>query len=92
MGFVYNNQKIPTNIWGLDRLLFGGIQLQSFDGNNITRPLVIMIEGEPGSSRALFAMQLLHGLCQSLYSMQEANYKGFHLTEPIYFSPQKKRK
>lgn len=90
MGFVYKNQKIPTNIWGLDRLLFGGIQLQSFDGNNITRPLVIMIEGEPGSSRALFAMQLLHGLCQSLYSMQEANYKGFHLTEPIYFSPQKK--
>ena len=89
MGFLYKNQKISTGIWGLNRLLFGGVQLQSFEEDQFIRPLTIVIEGESGSSRALFAMQLLHGLCKSLYNIKDTYNKGYTLLTPIYFSPSK---
>lgn len=31
MGQIYDNEKISTDMYGLDRLLFGGLQLQNVD-------------------------------------------------------------
>lgn len=57
IGQIY--QKISTNIIGLDRLLYDGLDL-SEDGN------IILIRGEIGSEKTLFGMQLLYGIAQSI--------------------------
>lgn len=58
----YNGEKIKTGITGLDKLLFGGLCLQSPNPTEVDRPLTIAIYGDKGTSKALLAMQLLH--CQ----------------------------
>lgn len=95
MSIIYRNEKISTDISGLDRLLFGGVQLQSFENKKKPiKPLKIVIKGESGTSRALFAMQLLHGLTKSLYELRspnENNSNEVSLTEPIFFSNAKEK-
>ena len=58
----YLSQKISTNILGLDRLLYDGLDLTE-DGN------IILIRGEVGSEKTLFGMQLLYGVAQSIDSL-----------------------
>lgn len=97
MGKIYKNEKISTDITGLDRLLFGGIQLQSVkfnDSENIESEingLSVVIYGESGTSRALFAMQLLHGLTKYLNRLQATDNSegGFTLASPVFYSPGK---
>lgn len=60
IGHLY--QKIRTNILGLDRLLYDGLDLNE-DGN------IILIRGEIGSEKTLFGMQLLYGVAQSIDSL-----------------------
>lgn len=60
IGHIY--QKISTNILGLDRLLYDGLDLKE-DGN------IILIRGEIGSEKTLFGMQLLYGVAQSIDSL-----------------------
>lgn len=52
-------QKISTNILGLDRLLYDGLDLTE-NGN------IILIRGEIGSEKTIFGMQLLYGVAQSI--------------------------
>lgn len=52
-------QKISTNILGLDRLLYDGLDLTE-NGN------IILIRGETGSEKTIFGMQLLYGVAQSI--------------------------
>lgn len=60
IGHIY--QKISTNILGLDRLLYDGLDLKE-DGN------IILIRGEIGNEKTLFGMQLLYGVAQSIDSL-----------------------
>lgn len=73
MKIQYHNEKLSTHIEGLDRILFGGIQLQNSvefladsGSPKSTKPLTIVIQGELGTSKSLLGMQLLHGLTKSL--------------------------
>lgn len=79
---LYKNEKISTGIIGLDRLLFGGIQLQE----KADKPVVIMVKGSNGTSKSLFSMQLLHGLSKSIYELQEkpAGRGEGEFDSPIY--------
>lgn len=58
---VRNNevQRIPTQIYGLDKLLYGGLDI-------IKRPFTIVIRGGAGSESTLFGLQLLYGIALSL--------------------------
>lgn len=58
---VKNNevQRIPTRIYGLDKLLYGGLDI-------IKRPFTIVIRGGAGSESTLFGLQLLYGIALSL--------------------------
>ena len=58
---VENNevQRIPTRIYGLDKLLYGGLDI-------IKRPFTIVIRGGAGSESTLFGLQLLYGIALSL--------------------------
>ena len=58
---VRNNevQRIPTKIYGLDKLLYGGLDI-------IKRPFTIVIRGGAGSESTLFGLQLLYGIALSL--------------------------
>lgn len=58
---VENNevQRIPTQIYGLDKLLYGGLDI-------IKRPFTIVIRGGAGSESTLFGLQLLYGIALSL--------------------------
>ncbi|MDR0988282.1 MAG: hypothetical protein LBM06_02310 [Prevotellaceae bacterium] len=91
MFFLYDNEKIPTDIYGLDRLLFGGLQLQEMrkSPTKIT-PLKILIRGCEGTSKSLFAMQLLHGITKSIrkHSDEKAKENSVELAPPIFFSNQ----
>lgn len=65
VNFFYG-QKIRTGIEGLDYLLYGGIYLKCPNIQQINTPLTIAIYGDKGTSRALFAMQLLCGITRSI--------------------------
>lgn len=58
---VKNNevQRIPTQIYGFDKLLYGGFDI-------IKRPFTIVIRGGAGSESTLFGLQLLYGIALSL--------------------------
>ena len=62
----YYGQKITTDIPGLDKLLFGGLHLQCPSTAEIEGPLTIAIYGDKGTSKALLAIQMLHGITKSL--------------------------
>jgi hypothetical protein len=81
----YQNYKIPTGIYGLDQILFGGIQLypQIFEKET---SLSIVVYGETGTSKALFAMQLLHGITKFLRKL----VKEIDFDPPFFISNKNK--
>lgn len=88
----FHGQKIKTEIEGLDQLLFGGLYLNSPDAIYIQKPLSIAIYGDKGTSRALLAMQLLHGITKSLkqftfYSQSDQQEIAFK--EPLFYTDNK---
>lgn len=105
MKFIYNNEKISTDIIGLDKLLFGGILLQEQESDSthenppksseektppkiIEKELVITITGKNGTSRALLAMQLMHGLTKNIrmLALKNKTEDGIELSDPIFVS------
>ena len=103
MNICYNNEKIPSTVIGLDRLLFGGIQLQTepepksqirepdkSESKHKTKikPTTIVISGKTGTSKSMFAMQLLHGITKSLYKLsnKESNLNNLSLCPPLFCS------
>lgn len=89
--FKYNGEKIQTGIAGFDKLLFGGLCLQSPNPPEVVRPLTIAIYGDKGTSKALLAMQLLHGITKSLYKYEfigESERKVKFLP-PVYLTKEK---
>lgn len=100
MKIVYNNQKIETEINGLDELLFGGLQLQNIAEESkkkndceakdtFKKPLIVVIQGELGTSRALLAMQLLHGITKSLRALESNSQEGIDIADPVFFTTNK---
>lgn len=71
---VNNNevQRIPTQIYGLDKLLYGGLDI-------IKRPFTIVIRGGAGSESTLFGLQLLYGIALSL----SENKRDTPFTKPV---------
>ena len=61
-----------TNIPGFDELLYGGLDISS-------PCTVIFIKGEEDAERALFGMQFLYGLAQSIKDiLPEADFKKYY--------------
>lgn len=58
---IENNevQRIPTKMFGLDKLLYGGLDI-------IKRPFTIVIRGGAGTERTLFCLQMMYGIALSL--------------------------
>lgn len=95
MKIFYDNKKLSTGIDGLDRLLYGGIQIQNIviePGNNATcdvfKPLNILISGEVGTNKILLGMQILHGLTKSLRSLSAAtgSIKPINISDSIFYT------
>lgn len=64
--------KVRTNIPGFDELLYGGLDISS-------PCTVIFIKGEEDAERALFGLQLLYGLAQSIKDiLPEADFKKYY--------------
>lgn len=94
MKIIYNSQKIRTEINGFDELLFGGLQLQTVtkdkDGTKVIKPLTIVIRGELGTSRALLAMQLLHGITKSLRALKTSDEEqSIEIGIPVFYTDNK---
>lgn len=94
----YNGEKIKTGITGLDKLLFGGLCLQSPNPTEVDRPLTIAIYGDKGTSKALLAMQLLHGITKSLKKYDffvgkskdgEGEKRKVEFLPPLYYTKEK---
>lgn len=71
-------QRIPTKIYGLDKLLYGGLDI-------IKRPFTIIIRGGAGTESTLFCLQMMYGIALSL---NDQNRKTPFDTPviPYYFS------
>lgn len=54
--------KVSTNIEGLDRLLYGGLDMR--DGCH-----VVFVRGGQDSERTMLAMQMMYGISQSLHKL-----------------------
>lgn len=52
-------QRIPTKIYGLDKLLYGGLDITK-------TPFTIVIRGGAGTESTLFGLQLMYGIALSL--------------------------
>jgi len=81
-------KKLKTHIPGLDELFQGGIQIdcKTRHKSEDDSSLVIVIRGERGTNKHLFAMQLMHGLARS---MRERNKEMDAKNNPMpqqYFS------
>lgn len=92
MGVFDNTKKVPTGVCGLDSLFYGGLQLQNFCDHTKTQEnlskneekgLIIMLRGARGINKMRLAMQMLHGISKSIYSMH-----GFsqYASVPYFFS------
>lgn len=79
----YKYEKISTGIYGLDKLLFGGIQLQP---EKIDSTFSIVICGGNGMNKALFGVQLLQGITKSLKLQKKTG-----LGDPYIISKSKNR-
>lgn len=101
MKLRYNHEKISTDILGLDKLLFGGLLLQEQkvekeqeDKSPLIeqKELIIKITGKNGTSRALLAMQLLHGITKNMrkLALKNETESGVLLSDPIFLSDSKK--
>ena len=74
--------KLPTGIRGLDKVFYGGIDLNAM-------PLVIIIKGnEDDNDKCMLAMQMLYGIAQAI-ERSKINYPAFQNgwnNEPIMYS------
>lgn len=86
--------KLPTGIRGLDKVLYGGIDVNvlkalHIGGNNIPRtPLVIAIKGsEDDNDKSVLAMQMLYGIAQSVEKIK-ADYQHINngWNQPVMYS------
>ena len=86
--------KLPTGIRGLDKVLYGGIDVNvlkalHIGGNNIPRtPLVIAIKGsEDDNDKSMLAMQMLYGIAQSVEKIK-ADYQHINSgwNQPVMYS------
>lgn len=69
--------KAKTNIAGFDNLLFDGLDISSY----LT---VIFIRGGEGSKRALFGLQMIYGIAQSIKDILSDD--DFEPYKPLYIS------
>lgn len=86
--------KLPTGICGLDKVLYGGIDVNvlkalHIGGNNNPRtPLVIAIKGsEDDNDKSVLAMQMLYGIAQSIEKIK-ADYQHINngWNQPVMYS------
>ena len=86
--------KLPTGIRGLDKVLYGGIDVNvlkalHIGGNDIPRtPLVIAIKGsEDDNDKSMLAMQMLYGIAQSVEKIK-ADYQHINSgwNQPVMYS------
>lgn len=86
--------KLPTGIRGLDKVLYGGIDVNvlkvlHIGGNDIPRtPLVIAIKGsEDDNDKSMLAMQMLYGIAQSVEKIK-AGYQHINSgwNQPVMYS------
>lgn len=86
--------KLPTGIRGLDKVLYGGIDVNVLKalligGKVITRtPLVIAIKGsEDDNDKSMLAMQMLYGIAQSVEKIK-ADYQHINSgwNQPVMYS------
>lgn len=86
--------KLPTGIRGLDKVLYGGIDVNVLKAlhigdNNIPRtPLVIAIKGsEDDNDKSVLAMQMLYGIAQSVEKIK-ADYQHINngWNQPVMYS------
>lgn len=86
--------KLPTGIRGLDKVLYGGIDVNvlkalHIGGNDIPRtPLVIAIKGsEDDNDKSMLAMQMLYGIAQSVEKIK-ADYQHMNSgwNQPVMYS------
>ena len=86
--------KLPTGIRGLDKVLYGGIDVNVLKAlhigdNNIPRtPLVIAIKGsEDDNDKSVLAMQMLYGIAQSVEKIK-ADYHHIDngWNQPVMYS------
>lgn len=86
--------KLPTGIRGLDKVLYGGIDVNvlkalHIGGNNIPRtPLIIVIKGsEDDNDKSVLAMQMLYGIAQSV-EKTKADYQPINSgwNQPVMYS------
>lgn len=71
-------QRIPTKIYGLDKLLYGGLDI-------IKRPFTIVIRGGAGTESTLFCLQMMYGIALSLND-QNRKTPFKNPVEPYYYS------
>lgn len=57
----WEEQRVKTHITGLDRLLYGGLNLGQYS-------YFILIKGAADTEKTMFGMQMLYGIAQSLSS------------------------
>ena len=92
MGVFDNAKKVPTGVCGLDSLFYDGLQLQNFNESDLVsatksrnkeKGLIIMLKGVRGLNKMRLAMQMLHGISRSIYSIP-----GFskYASVPYFFS------
>lgn len=86
--------KLPTGIRGLDKVLYGGIDVNVLNplyigGDVVTRtPLVIVIKGsEDDNDKSVLAMQMLYGIAQSIEKIK-ADYQHINSgwNQPVMYS------
>ena len=66
--------KISTGIQGLDKMLLGGLQLPLInpkeDISSSEKGIIIVLKGDRGTDKTLFAMQMMHGIAKSLNNLE----------------------
>lgn len=77
-------EKISTGIQGLDKVLLGGLQLPLIDSDEDAssngKGVIIVLKGNRGTDKTLFAMQMMHGIAKSL------RYLEVQPKAPIFYS------
>lgn len=67
-------EKISTGIQGLDKVLLGGLQLPLIeteeDVSSNGKGIIIVLKGNRGTDKTLFAMQMMHGIAKSLRHLE----------------------
>lgn len=79
----WNGTRMKTNITGLDRLLYGGL--------NPEKKSFILIKGASDTEKTVFGMQMLYGISQSL-SEKDITIKSKYLITPHFISTYNSKK